>query len=108
MTRPIPRYTPPSMPFSFSHRLHLYSKFLNKPCARSFHATSANMTIKAYFECAWKGPKVKVDSKGNASIESPEAVGECPHQQKSSARPPAGLEVSAPHSSDTMVDRLSN
>src|SRR5579871_1688946 len=89
MARVLPRHcTPPSMPF-FSHRLQQYTKILNKPCARSFHTTSANMTIKAYFDCAWKGPKMKVDSKGNATVESPDPVGEWPHQQKSIARPPA-------------------
>ena len=47
------------------------------------------MTIKAYFDCAWKGPKIKVDSKGNATVESHEAVGEWAHDQKSPARRPA-------------------
>lgn len=35
------------------------------------------MTIKAYFDCTWKGPKVEVDSKGNVTSVGKEAVGEC-------------------------------
>lgn len=31
---------------------------------RSFHASSANMTVKAYFECQWTGPQVTADSNG--------------------------------------------
>ncbi|KAF2168514.1 hypothetical protein M409DRAFT_21263 [Zasmidium cellare ATCC 36951] len=31
---------------------------------RSFHASSANMVIKAYFDCAWTGPKLETDANG--------------------------------------------
>lgn len=31
---------------------------------RYFHATAANMVVKAYFDCSWTGPQVKVDAKG--------------------------------------------
>lgn len=38
-----------------------------QPSIRSFHASSANMTIKCYFDCSWEGPEVQVDSKGNVT-----------------------------------------
>ena len=54
------------------------------------------MTIKAYFECAWKGPKVEVDSKGNVVSVSQDSVGECLFGENSPARRPVWLEASAP------------
>jgi len=35
------------------------------------------MTIKAYFDCEWTGPKVEVDSKGNVTAVEKGSVGEC-------------------------------
>lgn len=32
---------------------------------RSFHASTANMVIKCYFDCSWTGPKAQVDQSGN-------------------------------------------
>jgi hypothetical protein len=53
------------------------NNFLNStPTIRYFSQTPANMTIKAYFDCAWKGPKVEVDSKGNVTSKGKESVGE--------------------------------
>lgn len=34
---------------------------------RSFHASSANMTIKAYFDVTWNGPQVNVDASGKVT-----------------------------------------
>lgn len=31
---------------------------------RSFHASSANMAIKTYFDCQWTGPQITVDDNG--------------------------------------------
>jgi len=35
------------------------------------------MTIKAYFDCEWTGPKIEVDSKGNVTSADKSAVGAC-------------------------------
>jgi peptidylprolyl isomerase len=34
---------------------------------RSFHASSANMAIKTYFECQWTGPQLTCDMSGKVT-----------------------------------------
>ena len=34
---------------------------------RSFHASSANMAIKTYFDVQWTGPKITVDESGKVT-----------------------------------------
>jgi hypothetical protein len=35
---------------------------------RSFHASTVNMTVKTFFDVAWTGPTVQVDSNGKETI----------------------------------------
>lgn len=39
---------------------------------RSFHASSANMVIKAYFDCTWTGPKLEADANGKVTSQDAE------------------------------------
>lgn len=36
---------------------------------RSFHASSATMAIKTYFDCQWTGPQITVDDNGKITSE---------------------------------------
>lgn len=45
---------------------------------RSFHASSANMTIKAYFECTWTGPQMTCDATGKVTSKDENVVGKSP------------------------------
>merc|ERR1712070_1306882 len=43
----------------------LRNKSFNQPTfARSFHASSANMVMKVFFDCTWEGPQATVDASG--------------------------------------------
>nr|POE62989.1 peptidyl-prolyl cis-trans isomerase, mitochondrial [Quercus suber] len=46
---------------SISHRHH------QPTFNRSFHASTANMTVKAYFDVSWTGPKLTADANGNVT-----------------------------------------
>lgn len=37
---------------------------INSTSNRSFHASTANMVVKVYFDCTWTGPEAQVDSNG--------------------------------------------
>jgi hypothetical protein len=80
----LPRHLPTPLasrtffPPSSSAKLFNSSRILNnKPTYRYFSASAANMTIKAYFDCAWTGPTVEVDQKGNVTSVSKDTKGEC-------------------------------
>jgi len=40
---------------------------ITKQPIRNFRVSTANMTIKAYFNCSWEGPEVDVDQKGDVT-----------------------------------------
>lgn len=42
---------------------------------RSFHASSATMAIKTYFDCQWTGPQITVDDNGKVLSKDDSAVG---------------------------------
>ena len=41
---------------------------------RSFHASSATMAIKTYFDCEWTGPQITVDDNGKILSKDDSAV----------------------------------
>ncbi|RMX72089.1 hypothetical protein D0869_14970 [Hortaea werneckii] len=46
----------------------LRNKSFNQPTfARSFHASSANMVMKVFFDCTWEGPQATVDASGKVT-----------------------------------------
>ena len=39
----------------------------NQTFTRNFHASTANMAIKTYFDCQWTGPKLTCDMNGKVT-----------------------------------------
>jgi len=69
------------MAFRFSPRISHLNHHLSRlpqvhrnPIYRSFHASTANMTVKTYFDVAWKGPTVQVDSNGKITANDEKPV----------------------------------
>lgn len=44
------------------------------PTSRAFHATAADMTVKAFFEVEWTGPSVKADPKSGKVLSIDKSV----------------------------------
>ncbi|KAF2404079.1 hypothetical protein EJ06DRAFT_526187 [Trichodelitschia bisporula] len=68
----LPRHTIATPPFAAL--LPRFSSRASRFPVRSFHASSANMAIKCYFDVKWKGPEVEVDERGNISAVAKEDV----------------------------------
>lgn len=73
----------PAMPLLSKTSRTIFNSFhprtqFNTTPFRSFHASSANMVIKTYFDCEWTGPEVSVDSNGNVTNTGREPKGELP------------------------------
>lgn len=47
---------------------------------RSFHASSANMAIKTYFDCQWTGPQLTCDINGKVTSKDDSVARKSPHQ----------------------------